>query len=61
MAHDKVIIEMAREKETKNTVRFEEVVADTEHPVIRNLYVAKQDDAAMGKPDKIMVTIEAAK
>ena len=46
-------------KETKNTVRFSEVVADEETPVVGELYVKK---SALGsdRPKVLIVTLGAA-
>ena len=43
-----------REKETKNTVRFQEVVSDGEQPVIGPLYVQKH---ALGSEPPKTVTL----
>lgn len=55
----KVSVEMTLEKDTKNTVRFQEVHDDTEHPVLRTLYLSKPEHAKLGAPQSISVTIEA--
>jgi hypothetical protein len=48
-----------RERETKNTVRFEEQVAYMP-PVVGTLYVQKFALNRLGNPDCLRVTIEAA-
>lgn len=47
------------ERETKNTVRFEEIEND-EAPVIGSLYLQKHAHKRIGSPQKITVRIEAA-
>lgn len=55
----KIEAEFEIEKETKNTIRYEEVT-DGKPPVIRTLYIQKW---ALGKnpPKRIKVTIEEVK
>jgi len=48
-----------RERETKNTVRYEEQVMD-EPPVVGNLYLQKYALNRLGNPDRLRVTIDAA-
>ena len=48
-----------RERETKNTVRYEEQVTD-EPPVVGTLYLQKYALNRLGNPDRLRVTIEAA-
>ena len=48
-----------RERETKNTVRFEEKVTDAP-PVVGTLYLQKYALNRLGNPDCLRVTIEAA-
>jgi len=48
-----------RERETKNTVRYEEQVMD-EPPVVGTLYLQKYALNRLGNPDRLRVTIEAA-
>jgi hypothetical protein len=48
-----------RERETKNTVRFEEQVTDAP-PVVGTLYLQKYALNRLGNPDCVRVTIEAA-
>jgi hypothetical protein len=45
------------EKETKNTVRYQEVQAEGQPPVIGTIYVQKW--ALKGLPKKVKVTLEA--
>ena len=48
-----------RERETKNTVRYEEQVTDAP-PVVGTLYLQKYALNRLGNPDRLRVTIEAA-
>ena len=48
-----------RERETKNTVRFEEEVTDAP-PMVGTLYLQKYALNRLGNPDCLRVTIEAA-
>ena len=48
-----------RERETKNTVRYEEQVTDAP-PVVGTLYLQKYALNRLGNPDCLRVTIEAA-
>ncbi len=47
-----------RERETKNTVRFEEQVTDAP-PVVGTLYLQKYAVNRLGNPDSLRVTVEA--
>lgn len=53
-------VKLNLEKDTKNTVRFAEEHAETEHPVLRTLYISKPEHAKLGSPSSITVTIEAS-
>jgi hypothetical protein len=48
-----------RERETKNTVRYEEQVTDAP-PVVGTLYLQKYALNRLGNPECLRVTIEAA-
>jgi hypothetical protein len=48
-----------RERETKNTVRFEEQVTDAP-PLVGTLYLQKYALNRLGNPDWLRVTIETA-
>jgi hypothetical protein len=48
-----------RERETKNTVRYEEQVTDAP-PVVGTLYLQKYALNRLGNPDCLHVTIDAA-
>jgi hypothetical protein len=48
-----------RERETKNTVRYEEQVTDAP-PIVGTLYLQKYALNRLGNPDCVRVTIEAA-
>lgn len=56
----KFTVSFTRERETKNTVRFQEVTDDGPS-VIGILYVQKFALKKMGDPDYLTVTIEANK
>jgi len=48
-----------RERETKNTVRYEEQVTD-EPPVVGTLYLQKYALNRLGNPDRLRVTVDVA-
>jgi hypothetical protein len=48
-----------RERETKNTVRYEEQVTD-QPPVVGTLYLQKYALNRLGNPELLRVTIDAA-
>jgi hypothetical protein len=48
-----------RERETKNTVRYEEQVTDAP-PIVGTLYLQKYALNRLGNPDCVRVSIEAA-
>lgn len=48
-----------RERETKSTVRYEEVVTDTPS-VVRTLYLQKWAHNRLGEPEPITVQVAAA-
>ena len=55
---DQLNVQFTREKETKNAVRFQEMVEDgRERGVVGSIYVLKSDLAEIGNPDKLLVTI----
>jgi len=60
MASKKKTIEFVKERDTKNTVRFAEVVADDDQPAIGTLYVQKFALKDLGAPEKLSITIAAA-
>jgi hypothetical protein len=49
----------ARERETKNTVRYQELEGD-EPPVVGTLYVQKFACKRLGDPEQLRLTIAAA-
>ena len=61
MGREKAMLELSfqRERETKNTVRFEEQVTDPP-PVVGTLYLQKYALSRLGNPDCLRVTVEAA-
>ncbi len=56
---DSLQVEFTKEKETKNAVRFTEVLGDRERGVVGTIYVLKTDLESLGNPDEIVVTITA--
>lgn len=48
---------LTKEKETKNTVRFQEVEGD-QPPVVGTVYVQKYAVKKLGDPERIKITIE---
>jgi hypothetical protein len=55
-------VEFVRERETKNTVRFQEVEsADGTPPAVGTIYVQKYAVRQLGNPDRIRVRIEAGR
>jgi hypothetical protein len=52
-------VAFAKERETKNTVRFEEEPREGSEPAIGTLYVQKQALLELGSPTRLNVTIEA--
>lgn len=57
---NEITVLLKKDKETKNTVRFEEVHEATTVPVARNVYLSKPYFERLGKPDAITVTIQSA-
>jgi hypothetical protein len=56
---DKLVVVFARERETKNTVRFaEQENAEGLPPVIGTLYVQKFVVKRLGDPQVIKITVE---
>ncbi len=55
-----LVMRFRREADTKNKVRFEEVVDEGAREVVRTLYVGKPEHAEFGRPEELRVTIEAA-
>ena len=54
-----MIIEMTKDKETKNAIRFTSGHVEND-PHSKNIYLMKTEVAELGNPSKIKVTIEAA-
>lgn len=50
---------LAKEKETKNTIRFSEEENPDGLPVVSTVYVQKHAVRKMGNPGKIRLTLEA--
>lgn len=55
-----VDVVLCRERETKNKIRFEEVPAEGADEVLGNVYLTKVEDARLGAPERLRVTLEAA-
>ena len=54
-----IVVEFIKERDTKNTVKFEAVVGDgRDRGAVGSLYVLKKDLEKIGSPQKIRVTIE---
>jgi len=51
----KVVVKFAKEKETKNTVRFKEEPAEGQPPIVNTLYVQKW---WVGNAEALTITIE---
>ncbi len=57
---DTITLEFTKEKDTKNAVRFQEVLADgRERGVVGSIYVLKSSLESLENPDNIVVTITA--
>lgn len=55
-----VTIQLRKERETKNTIRFEEMEnAEGNPPLIGTLYVRKWALKRLGDPDQLTLTLEA--
>jgi hypothetical protein len=53
-------VEFRRERETKNTIRFEEVESESgDPPVIGSLYLQKWAVKRLGDPQKLKVMVDA--
>lgn len=53
-------VTFSKEKETKNTIRFQEDVEGDASPIVGTLYVKKSKLDEMGATDKVKATLEAA-
>jgi hypothetical protein len=58
-APEALLLTFRRERETKNTVRYEEVVTDTPS-VVGTLYLQKWAHNRLGEPETITVQVAAA-
>lgn len=57
---DTLVIEFTKEKETKNAVRFKEVLeAGVDRGIVGSIYVLKSNLEDLGNPERIAVTITA--
>lgn len=48
---------LKKDKETKNTIRFQ---GETDETIHLNIYLTKSEVQALGNPEKVKLTIEAA-
>jgi hypothetical protein len=55
---DQLALRFVRERETKNTVRYQELAEDGE-PVVGSLYVRKAELARLGDPRELAVVVRA--
>jgi len=55
---DQLALRFVRERETKNTVRYQELAEDGE-PVVGSLYVRKAELARLGDPRELAVIVRA--
>jgi hypothetical protein len=55
----KTTVKFKEVRQTKNTVRFDEVVADGDPTAIGSLYVQKFTLKELGNPETLTVTLEA--
>lgn len=51
---EKTVLKFKREKETKNTIRYQEVAEAGKPPIVNTIYIQKWVEP----PDEITVTIE---
>ena len=56
---DELTLRFERERETKNTIRYQELAEDGEH-VVGSLYVRKAELARLGDPQELTVIVRAA-
>ena len=56
---DELTLRFARERETKNTIRYQELAEDSEH-VVGSLYVRKAELVRLGDPHELTVIVRAA-
>ena len=60
MSRMAIEVEFRRERETKNTIRFEEVESESgDPPVIGSLYLQKWAVKRLGDPQKLKVMVDA--
>lgn len=52
-------LKFTRDDETRNTVRFEEVLGDRERGIVGRIYLHKPFDHDLGSPQELAVTIES--
>ncbi|WP_166792812.1 hypothetical protein [Methylacidiphilum caldifontis] len=54
-----ITVTLKQERETKNTMRFQEQVEDGQTPAIGQLYLQKSTYHQLGQPTVIVVTVAA--
>ena len=55
----RLVITLVKEKETANTIRFQEEAPDDAEPKIGTVYVRKLAAKELGDPTRIKLTVEA--
>jgi hypothetical protein len=53
-------LEFSKDKETKNTIRFQEDVEEDATPVVGMVYLKKQAVKDLGDPENLLLTIAPA-
>jgi hypothetical protein len=56
---DELVLRFERERETKNTIRYQELAEGSEQ-VVGSLYVRKAELARLGDPRELAVIVRAA-
>jgi hypothetical protein len=56
---DELTLRFERERETKNTIRYQELTKHSEY-VVGSLYVRKEERARLGDPHELAVIVRAA-
>ncbi len=59
MPTDELTLRFERERETKNTIRYQELAEGSEY-VVGSLYVRKAELARLGDPRELTVIVRAA-
>ena len=56
---EELTLRFERERETKNTIRYQELTEDGEH-IVGSLYVRKAELARLGDPRELTVIVRAS-